>query len=151
MQRRVALPWQRHVSRGRLWQAKSAPNVHRLVANEILTRVGSIYTLLTLTKWKCDLKKLKFGWIYLKNSGRPVPNLNIVYEQKQYKNKAAFTRRFNKSVYKKRRGYVVLKKQIPFSVLCAYCLVETISGLKKVCVWFKTSTARLISLINIVT
>jgi hypothetical protein len=80
-----------------------------------------------------------------------VPNLNIIYEQKQYKNKAAFTRRFNKSVYKKRSEYVVLKKQRPFSVLCAYSLVETISGLKKVCVWFKTSTARLISLINIVT
>jgi hypothetical protein len=63
-----------------------------------------------------------------------VPNLNIVYEQKQYKNKAAFTRRFNKSVYKKRREYVVLKKQRPFSVLCAYSLVETINGLKKVCV-----------------
>jgi hypothetical protein len=47
------------------------------------------------------------------------PNLNIVYEQKQYKNKAAFTRRFNKTVYKKRRGDVVLRKQIPFSVLCA--------------------------------
>jgi hypothetical protein len=30
-----------------------------------------------------------------------VPNLNIVHEKKQYKNKAAFTRRFNKSVYKK--------------------------------------------------
>jgi hypothetical protein len=30
-----------------------------------------------------------------------VPNLNIVHEQKQYKNKAAFIRRFNKSVYKK--------------------------------------------------
>jgi hypothetical protein len=53
-----------------------------------------------------------------------MPNLNIVHEQKQYKNKAAFTHRFNKSVYKKRRGYVVLKKQIPFSVLCAYCLVD---------------------------
>jgi hypothetical protein len=72
--------------------------------------------------------------VLAKNSGRPVPNLNIVYEQKQYKKKAAFTRRFNKDVYKKRRGYVVLKKQIPFSVLCAYCLVKTISGLKKVCV-----------------
>jgi hypothetical protein len=35
---------------------------------------------------------------------------------------------------KKRRGYVVVKKQMPFSVLCAYCLVETISRLKKVCV-----------------
>jgi hypothetical protein len=57
-----------------------------------------------------------------------MPNLNIVHEQKQYKNKAAFTHRFNKSVYKKRRGYVVLKKQIPFSVLCAYCLVDTISA-----------------------
>jgi hypothetical protein len=70
--------------------------------------------------------------MYLKNSARPVPNLNIVHEQKQYKNKAAFTRRFNKSVYKKRRGYVVMKKQIPFSVLCAYCLVETISRLKNI-------------------
>jgi hypothetical protein len=46
-----------------------------------------------------DLKKLKFGVltietrIYLKKSGRPVPNLNIVHEQKQYKNKAALTRR----------------------------------------------------------
>jgi hypothetical protein len=63
-----------------------------------------------------------------------MPNLNIVHEQKQYKNKAAFTHRLNKSVYKKRRGYVALKKQIPFFVLCAYCLVDTISGLKKVCV-----------------
>jgi hypothetical protein len=52
-----------------------------------------------------DLKKLKFvvltieTKIYLENSGRPVPNLNIVQEQKQYKNKATFTRRFNKSVF----------------------------------------------------
>jgi hypothetical protein len=54
-----------------------------------------------------DLKKLNFGVltldskIALKNNGRPLPHLNIVQEQKQYKNKAAFTRRFNKSVYKK--------------------------------------------------
>jgi hypothetical protein len=52
-----------------------------------------------------DLKKLKFvvltieTKIYLENSGRPVPNLNIVQEQKQYENKATFTRRFNKSVF----------------------------------------------------
>jgi hypothetical protein len=50
-----------------------------------------------------DFKKLNFGVLIieikteLKNSGRLVPNLNIVQEQKQYKNKAAFTRRFNKN------------------------------------------------------
>jgi hypothetical protein len=49
------------------------------------------------------LKKLNFGVLTmemkteLKNSGRLVPILNIVQEQKQYKNKAAFTRRFNKN------------------------------------------------------
>jgi hypothetical protein len=54
-----------------------------------------------------DLKKLNFTVlsietkIELKNSGRPVPDLNLVQEQKQYKNKGAFTRRFDKSVYKK--------------------------------------------------
>jgi hypothetical protein len=50
-----------------------------------------------------DLKKTEVWWIhyetkiYLKNSGRPVPNLNIVHEQKQYKNKAAFIHRINKN------------------------------------------------------
>jgi hypothetical protein len=54
-----------------------------------------------------DLKQLNFGVltmgtkIELIQSGRPVPNLNIAQEQRPYKNKCAFTRRFDKSVYKK--------------------------------------------------
>ncbi|KAJ3620532.1 hypothetical protein MTP99_004473 [Tenebrio molitor] len=54
-----------------------------------------------------DLKQLNFDVltmgtkIELIQSGRPVPNLNIAQEQRPYKNKCAFTRRFDKSVYKK--------------------------------------------------
>jgi hypothetical protein len=73
--------------------------------------------------------------IYLKNSGRPVPKLNVVQEQKQQKNKVQLPAELIRLFIKKKRpGYVVVKKQMPISVLCVYCLVETISGLKKVCV-----------------
>lgn len=54
-----------------------------------------------------ELKNLIFSCLSLneklelKHGGRPTPDLNLVQEEKQYKNRNAFKRKFDKSIYSK--------------------------------------------------
>lgn len=85
-----------------------------------------------------DLQKLVFSSLSLsekldlKNTGRPLPILNIVQVQSKCKSKAQFSRKFDKEI--KYPGYAVVRTKILFFfVSCVFFLAGMIIGLKMGC------------------
>ena len=56
----------------------------------------------------------------LKNTGRPLPILNLVQVQSKCKSKAQFLRKFDKEI--KYPGYAVVRTKILFFVSCVFFL-----------------------------
>ena len=68
----------------------------------------------------------------VKQLGRPLPKLNIVYKQQSTKVDRWW--KFNPEVYKKTNGYVAVTRKMRFSVFCVYFFAETVPGQRTVSV-----------------
>ena len=87
-----------------------------------------------------DLQKLVFSSLSLsekldlKNTGRPLPILNIVQVQSKCKSKAQFSRKFDKEIYNKISWICGCEdKNSFFFVSCVFFLAGMIIGLKMGC------------------